>query len=54
MKRLLRVGGQTPQAALDLVEIWRYIKEQIRLTIVKRRAPAAFEHCFVQRIVGIC
>jgi hypothetical protein len=25
-----------PQAALDLVEIWRYIKEQISLTIADR------------------
>jgi len=25
-----------PQAALDLVEIWRYIKEQTSLTIADR------------------
>jgi toxin ParE1/3/4 len=25
-----------PQAALDLVEIWRYVKEQISLTIADR------------------
>jgi len=28
-----------PQAALDLVEIWRYIKEQTSLTIVSVAFP---------------
>jgi len=28
-----------PQAALDLVEIWRYIKEQASLTIVSAAFP---------------
>ena len=30
-----------PQAALDLVEIWRYIKEQSSLTIADRVEAAA-------------
>jgi toxin ParE1/3/4 len=32
-----------PQAALDLVEIWRYIKEQTNLTIADRVESAILE-----------
>jgi plasmid stabilization system protein ParE len=35
-----------PQAALDLVEIWRYIKEQTSLTIADR-VEAAIREKFV-------
>jgi toxin ParE1/3/4 len=42
-----------PQAALDLVEIWRYIKEQTIVTIADRVEPAIREKmCFLAGTPG--
>jgi plasmid stabilization system protein ParE len=38
-----------PQAALDLVEIWRYIKEQTSLTIADRVESAIREKIVFSR-----
>jgi plasmid stabilization system protein ParE len=41
-----------PQAALDLVEIWRYIKEQTSLTIADRVESAIREK--IEFLAGTC